>query len=395
MKYNAIYGQSGGPTSVINASLYGVIKQCQLEEEIGTLFLMHNGIKGLINDDLKDVENIEENEIELLKNTPSPILGSIRYKLKPFEEDESDYLKIVNNLKKYQIRYIFLNGGNDSMDTSKKLSEYFKKVNFECYVIGIPKTIDNDLTITDFTPGFPSAAKFIANCIKDIAYDNESYPQGRVNIVEIMGRDTGWLTASASLSEPYSPDLIYVPEVIFNEDKFLKDVKNIYERKQRCLVAVSEGIKNKNNQFIYQQKSKDAFLHNQLGGVANYLSNLVEEKLHFPTRAIELSLLQRCFSQLTSLKDVEMAINCGKKAVEYALQKLNNVMVIINKDFTLSYAELSLIANQTKFLDINMINKEGNNITPLFKDYALRLIDGENKIPYEKGLSKFANKDKF
>lgn len=395
MKYNAIYGQSGGPTSVINASLYGVIIQCQLEKEIGTLFLMHNGIKGLINDDLKDIKDIEENEIELLKNTPSPIIGSIRYKLKPFEDDESDYLKIVNNLKKYQIKYIFLNGGNDSMDTSKKLSEYFKKVNFECYVIGIPKTIDNDLTLTDFTPGFPSAAKFIANCIKDISYDNESYPQGRVNIVEIMGRDTGWLTASSILAEPYGPDLIYVPEISFDENKFLEDVKNIYERKQRCLVAVSEGIKNSSNNFIFEQKKQDVFSHNQLGGVANYLANIVETKLHFPTRAIELSLLQRCFSQLTSLVDVEIAIKCGKKAVEYALQKLNNVMVIINKDFTLSYAELSLIANQTKFLDKKMISKEGNYITPLFKEYALRLIKDENKIPYEKGLSKFADKSKF
>lgn len=398
MKYNAIYGQSGGPTSVINASLYGVIKACQNNELIDNLFLMHNGIKGLISNDVKNVKDIPLEEIELLKNTPSAILGSIRYKLKNYIDDDSDYKKIVKVLKLNNIKYIFLNGGNDSMDTTKKLSEYFKKIDFECYVVGIPKTIDNDLTETYFTPGFPSASKFIANCIKDIFYDNETYPQGRVNIVEIMGRDTGWLTASSALANPYGPDLIYVPEIPFNEEKFLIDVKTIYEKKKRCLVAVSEGIKNQNGQFVFQQNSNDVFNHHQLGGVGLYLSNLISDRLNYPTRAIELSLLQRCYSQLTSKVDVTAAIKCGKKAVSLATSKKTNIMVIIKSNkqkISYSYKELSTIANATKFLPQEMISSLGNQINQSFIDYALPLINEENKIPFEKGLSKFANKNLF
>ena len=399
MKYNAIYGQSGGPTSVINSSLYGVIKQIQEENDIDTLFIMRNGIKGLIDDNIKDINEIPNEQIELLPFTPSAIAGSVRYKLKNHNEDNTDYLKILETLKKHNIRYIFLNGGNDSMDTSLKLLSFLKTTDYDCKVIGIPKTIDNDLIITDHTPGYGSSAKFISSAIKTITYDNNCYPKGRVNIVEIMGRDAGWLTASSALANQDGPDLIYLPEVPFNEEKFLLDVKKVYESKHRCLVAVSEGIRKENGDFIFTQNSKDAFAHHQLGGVGLYLSSLVEEKLHISTRAIELSLLQRCYSPITSLTDVNEAIECGRHAVKFALNNLNGVMVGMfrNDSYSISYQpiELEKVANQIKYMPQSMINNEGNHVNQEFIDYALPLINEENKIPYEKGLPNFANKDYF
>lgn len=400
MKANAVYGQSGGPTSVINSSFYGVIKECEKSEEIDNLFFMKNGIRGLIENNLKNINEIEKEEIELLPFTPGAICGSVRYKLKPHFEDESDYLKILNTLKKNNIRYIFLNGGNDSMDTGFKLSEFLKTTDYDCKVIGIPKTIDNDLVGTDHTPGYGSAAKFIANSIKSFAYDNECYPKGRVNIVEIMGRDTGWLTASSALSFPkdYAPDLIYVPEIPFDVDVFLNDVKEIFEKNKRCLVAVSEGIKDKNGNFITTMTKLDAFNHAQLGGVCQTLASLVEERLQLPTRAIELSLLQRCFAPEMSLCDRKEAIKCGKKAVKFALNNKTGVMVAIKRENNKTkYVPIKLkkVANAIKYLPREMMNEKGNNITPLFLVYGYPLIDGKNVAPYNNGIIQYADKKKF
>ena len=402
MKANAAYGQSGGPTSVINASLYGVIKQCQLEEEIGTLFIMHNGIKGLINDDLKDVSEIEESEIELLPYTPSAICGSVRYKLKKHTEDETDYQKILENLKKHNIRYVFLNGGNDSMDTTHKLSEFLKENNYDCKVIGIPKTIDNDLEGTDHTPGYASAAKFIATSVKSFSYDNDCYPKGRVNIVEIMGRDTGWLTAASSLASlsGNGPDLLYIPELPFDVDSFLKDVEEVYKKKQRCLVAVSEGIKDAKGNFIMDEGAKDAFNHVQLGGVARTLANLVETHLHYSTRAIELSLLQRCFAPIVSSTDRNEAINCGKHAVKYALEGNDKVMIVMKREsdpYKINYETFSLanVANAIKYLPRSMMNEKGNNVTQEFIDYILPLCEGNDKVIEKNGIAMYADKSKF
>ena len=402
MKANAAYGQSGGPTSVINSSLYGVIKQCQIEENIETLFIMHNGIKGLIDDDLKDVSQIEESEIELLPYTPSAICGSVRYKLKKHTEDTTDYEKILINLKKHNIRYIFLNGGNDSMDTTHKLSEFLKENDYECKVIGIPKTIDNDLEGTDHTPGYASAAKFIATSIKSISYDNDCYPKGRVNIVEIMGRDTGWLTAASSLASLSNngPDLVYIPELPFNIDSFLQDVKEIYENKKRCLVAVSEGIKDKNGNFIMDEGEKDAFNHVQLGGVARTLANLVETHLKYPTRAIELSLLQRCFAPIISSTDRTEAINCGKAAVKYALEGIDEVMIVMKREdnpYKITYETHSLanVANAIKYLPRSMMNEKGNNVTQEFINYIIPLCEGNDKIIEKNGIATYADKNNF
>ena len=405
MKYNAVYGQSGGPTSVINSSLYGVIKECMKQnDKIDTLFMMRNGVKGLIEDNLKDVKEVPSEQIELLPYTPSAILGSLRYKLKDYKVDETDYLKIVETLKKHNIRYIFFNGGNDSMDTCAKLASYLKHINFPCYVIGIPKTIDNDLALTDHTPGYGSAAKFICQSVKSIIYDNNCYPKGRVNIVEIMGRDTGWLTASSALAssdESQGPDLIYVPEVAFNLEDFKKDVLEIYNQNKRCLVAVSEGIRDKDGHFISENASKDAFGHAQLGGVGQYLANYVTNELGISTRAIELSLLQRCFAISASITDRNEAIKAGQYAVKSALRGKTNKMVIFvrksSSPYKLRYslASVQKCANAISYLKPEMINEKGNNITEEFINYCKPLVKGKTSFKEKDGLPVYADKKYF
>mgnify|MGYP002576753436 CR=1 FL=1 len=403
MKCNAVYGQSGGPTSVINASMYGVIKQCLKSEEIEDLYLMHNGINGLINDDLKKVSDIPLEQIELLPFTPSSIIGSIRHKLDNYEQCETEYLQILKTLKKYNIRYIFYNGGNDSMDTCHKLSLFLNKINYDCKVIGIPKTIDNDLMLTDHTPGFASSAKYIINTIQAIHYDNETYPNGRVNIVEIMGRDTGWLCASASLASISNagPDLVYLPEVPFDIENFLNDVKEIYNKQKRCLVVVSEGIKDREKNLIQKIDTFDEFNHFQLGGVCHYLSNLIEKNLHFPTRAIELSLPQRCYSYSGSKIDVEEAIKCGQVAVKTAIKGISNIMIAIKRTnddpYQCEYINVPLnkVANGIKRVPDIYINKKGNNINSTFISYCLPLIQGEITIPIKNGIYHFAEKKYF
>ena len=399
LKGTLLYGQSGGPTSVINASCYGVITQAlNYSHIIDNIYLLHHGILGLLNEDFYDVNKQDIEDIKNLIHTPGSALGSVRYKLKDFKDDETDYKRIIEVFKKYNVRYFFYNGGNDSMDTCNKINEYCKHVGYECNIIGIPKTIDNDLPFTDHTPGFASASKFIANVIQEISYDNEAYEAGRVNIVEIMGRHAGWLTASSSLASinGYGPDLIYVPEVPFNIEKFKEDILKVYNKKKRCLVAVSEGINDGLGNFISDMGGKkDAFGHTQLGGIASYLLNIVTNELNLKGRAIELSLLQRCASHIQSKVDVEEAIRVGEAAVRFAINGITGVMVTIIRndseiyEVSYSYKNLSEVANVEYKLKPSMINKEGNNITDEFIKYALPLIEGINTPTYKNGLQSF------
>ena len=356
---------------------------------------MHHGILGAINDDLIDVTNYDEKELNKLKHTSGAFFGNVRYKLQDVKDSEKDYKKILQNLKKYNIRYFFYNGGNDSMDTCNKISNYLKSVNYECKVIGIPKTIDNDLPHTDHTPGYGSSAKFIANAMIDIDLDNASYPLGRVIVVEIMGRHAGWLAASSSLANlvGYGPDLIYVPEVAFDMDKFYEDVSKVYSKKKRCLVAVSEGIVDKDHNFIFQVGKKvDAFGHFRLGGVCQVLSQNVKDTLELPSLPVEFSFLQRAAGRIASKTDILEGIEVGKKAVEQALNGLTDVMITIQREssnpYLVSYStvHLSEVANIEKKLPLSMINKEGNNITSEFVDYALPLIQGELTDSFKNGL---------
>jgi 6-phosphofructokinase len=393
---NLLYGQSGGPTSVINATAYGVITAAlRTKHQIDKVYCMHNGIDGAIHDDLFCMNEVPFHQLELLKQTPGVAFGSARHKMKDYRKDESEYIKIFNVFQKYNIRFFLFNGGNDSMDTCQKIDDYLAYKSYRCQVIGLPKTIDNDLVVTDHCPGYGSAAKFIANTMMEIAYDTQAYSIGKVTIVEVMGRNSGWLTAAASLASlrGYGPDLIYLPEVPFSKERFQADVQTIYDAKKRCLVAVSEGICDVSGVMLGETDLfMDAFGHGQLGGVSHLLANQLQIDAHLPCRSIELNLPQRCGAHLQSLVDVQEAIATGETGVRYALEGISGVMVCMKREmspaYRLSYFPHPVhdIANGVKTLPREMINKEGNQITPLFYDYALPLIQGEPDTSYQDGL---------
>ncbi|MCK5732011.1 MAG: 6-phosphofructokinase [Tenericutes bacterium] len=405
LKGNLLYGQSGGPTAVINASAYGVIQEARLQnEDIDEIIVMKHGIQGALNEDFIFIKDKKEEEIELLKHTPGSAFGSVRFKLPDFRVDDTNYLRLLYMFKKHNIRFFLYNGGNDSMDTCSKIADYFAHINYDCNIIGVPKTIDNDLPFTDHTPGYGSAAKFIANTMMEISYDMLAYPNGKVTIVEIMGRHAGWLTAASALATEtgFGPDLIYLPEVPFSIEKFKKEVIDIYEKKKQCLVAVSEGIQNDEGIFISSSSGlKDAFGHFQLGGVASKLSTTVSADLGIPSRSVEFSSTQRAASHIQSLTDVNEAIAAGRYAVKAAAKGKSNLMVIIdrksNDPYTVEYRlhDLNQCANTEKKMLKNMINSKGNGVTKEFINYALPLIQGENTPKYKNGLQQFSKMRKF
>lgn len=400
MKGSCVVLQSGGPTAVINSSLYGVIKQAMEEENITNVYGSLNGIEGLINDNLIDLSKEDESELELLKVTPSAILGSSRFRL-PKDYTDETYAKIFETFKKHNIRYFFLIGGNDSMDTANKMSEYFASSDYWCKIMGVPKTIDNDLAITDHTPGYGSAAKFIANVCAEIAIDVECYKKGKVTIIEVMGRDAGWLTAASKLASltGHGADLIYLPEAVFDIEEFLSKVKEVYETKKNAVITISEGIKDKNGNYILSvlgsETGSDSFGHMALGGVANALSLLVSKRLNLPSRSVELNLPQRCSSHIASLTDINEAIQCGKTAVKKAIEGVSGHMVVMNRistnPYVISYESKDLheIANVVKYFPLEWI-KNGCDIADEFVDYVRPLINGEPKYKYDKGMICFA-----
>ncbi|MBQ3951732.1 MAG: 6-phosphofructokinase, partial [Oscillospiraceae bacterium] len=367
----AVIGQSGGPTSVINASAYGVIRTALDAEEITNVYGMAHGIKGMLADQLYDMSQEDPAELELLLNTPSSELGSCRYKIADPDVDDTDYKRILEIFKKYNIRYFFYNGGNDSMDTCDKVSRYMAKSGWDCRVMGVPKTIDNDLYGTDHCPGFASAAKYIATSVAEVYKDARVYDTGMVTIIEIMGRHAGWLTAAASLASTVGcgPDLIYVPEVDFDMDKFLADVQRIYDANGKCIVAVSEGIHYADGSFVSEAKASatDGFGHAQLGGLAALLANIVKEKTGAKVRDIELSLLQRCGAHLASQTDITESFTAGKKAVEAAIAGETGYMVgfkrvMVDGKYTCEYVLLPLtsVANFEKKVPLEWITPEHN-----------------------------------
>lgn len=391
---NLIYGQSGGPTSVINSSAYGLFNEAKKhKDQIKEIFAMHYGIEGLLNEDIININSYSNEELKKLLTTPGSAFGSNRFKLGPVEKDREKFEKIISIFRKYNIRFFFYNGGNDSMETIKKILDYAKSVDYKIKGIGIPKTIDNDLPFLDHTPGYGSAAKFIANVVSEIYFDDASYIKGRVNIVEIMGRNAGWLTAASKLASINGAivDLIYVPEVPFSIENFLNKVQEIYKKKNRCLVCISEGIKDENNNFISTiSNDYDAFGHNQLGGVGMFLSSLVINKLNLKSRYIELSLLQRANSILPSKTDINEAIKSSKVALKAALRGVSNKIVSIKRlsddPYKVKYdlIDISLVANKEKYLPLTYLNSERNNINDSFINYALPLIkdDKNTKSPY-------------
>lgn len=373
---NAVYLQSGGPTAVINSSFLGVIEQYQKEDQIDVLYGSKFGLQGLIEDNLIKIE--KDKDYQALKKIPGAILGSARLRLKG--DDDPHYQKILETCKKHSIHYIYVNGGNDSMDTGEKLTRFFERVGYDCVVVGICKTIDNDLENNDFSPGFASAVSYIVKSVMEISLDIMSYKKGRVTIIETMGRDAGWLCASTSIAKKFGlgPDLIYVPEVSFEKDKFLNDVKEIYEKQGRVLVCVSEALKDKDGNYIFaDEKSLDSFGHIQLGSISKDLCDLVSNNLHYPTRPIEFNLMQRCAAHLQNPKDVEWAYMCGVNAIKYSLNKEGGVVSIKNDDGVINYhlAPFKNVANNVRLLPREYMNEQGNWVSAIGEKYFEIFID--------------------
>ena len=398
---SCIFGQSGGPTAVINASAYGVIRTALDAEEITTVYGAAHGIRGVLDDKLYIMDEEDPAELKLLLNTPSSELGSCRYKIADPEKDDTDYKRILEIFKKYNVRYFFYNGGNDSMDTCNKISKYMQKVGYECRIMGIPKTIDNDLNGTDHCPGFASAAKYIATSCMEINKDARVYDNGMITVVEIMGRHAGWLAASAALATEFGsgPDLIYLPELDFDMDKFLADVDRVYKANGKVLVAVSEGIHYADGSFVSEAKTSatDGFGHAQLGGLASLLAEIIRQHTGAKVRGIELSLLQRCGAHLASQTDIDEAFGAGREAVMQAVSGTTGKMVAFEREYIdgkyhckMVLLPLSSVANYEKKVPLEWINEDGNGLKREFIDYVLPLIQGEPKLPLEHSLPRYA-----
>ena len=387
---NMVYIQSGGPTSVINTSLYGAIKEARKHpDEIKNIYGSIHGIEGLIDDELIDINQEDDEQIELLLQTPGSILGTTRRKL-PKDIHDPVYGKIMENIKKHEIGYVFVNGGNDSMDTCHKLSLLAKELGIDVKVIGVPKTIDNDLACTDHSLGFPSAAKFVINTINAFVKDAKCFKVGKVHIVEIMGRNAGWLTAAPDLlPEETRPHLFYLPENPFDIDQFLDDIKEVHQKYGYAIVAISEGInivRDSTNARV------DGFGHAQLGGAAAYLCNVVEDRLNLPTRAIEFSLLQRAAPNFVSKVDLDEAVKTGETAVKAALEGNTGKMVIFKRvsqnpyQIEFNLADLSLVANAEAVVPANFM-QDKTRMSDEFRQYLRPLIKGEVDVKFKDGIA--------
>ena len=397
-----IVGQTGGPTSVINASLAGVYYEGK--KKGFKVYGMLNGIEGLLNEKIIDLDDYFEdtNNLELLKRTPSSFLGTCRFKMGKPEDNKENYEKVFEVLDKHSIDSLIYIGGNDSMDTVESLSDYAaankKKQNF----IGVPKTIDNDLPITDHCPGFGSACKYIATTLREIIQDNNCYGNTKptVAIVEIMGRHAGWLTSSAALAKDDScegVDAIYLPEIPFNVDTFIEETKELLKKKSNIVIAVSEGIKTEDDQFICELGNSnlltDSFGHKELAGCSEILCKIIKEKLGVKTRAITLSTLQRAASHLASKTDLDEAYHCGMKGADLAYSKESGKMVYINRisdnPYKVKYEvfdDIHKIANIEKKIPIEWIDVDNNYVKDELINYLRPLIQGEIKQIYKNGL---------
>lgn len=398
-----LIAQSGGPTSVLNASALGCIEAAMKSKSITNVYGAAHGIKGVLNDRIYDLSVEDPAELALMRYTPASVLGSCRYKLQDFIVDDTEYKRVFDVFAKYNIRYFFYNGGNDSMDTCSKISSYLSSNGYECKVIGIPKTIDNDIVMTDHCPGYGSAAKYVATTCMEVSRDAKVYDTGSITVLEIMGRNSGWLAASSSLASRYGggPDLIYLPEVPFDLADYIADITRIYDRRGDVFVAVSEGIKDKNGTYISSYfsdttKDRDAFGHARMGGLAGSLANFAKAKIDANVRGIELSLLQRCASHVASATDVEEAYLAGKVAFEAAESGVTDKMIAFIRESQDPYrcatalVDLVDVANLEKPLPREWINAAGNGLLESFAEYAMPLIQGELDRPMVDGLPRFS-----
>ena len=404
MKKNVIVGQSGGPTAVINASLYGVVSEALAKEaDFEKVYGMVNGIEGFLNGQVMDMKPLEKSgELTLIRTTPGSYLGSCRYKL-PEDLEDQVYPELFEKFAEYGIGYFFYIGGNDSMDTVSKLSRYAEKTGSDIRFIGIPKTIDNDLVHTDHTPGFGSAAKYVASTVREIAVDASVYDNKKsVTIVEIMGRHAGWLTAASVLARKFegdNPALIYLPETAFDTEKFLSDVRAALEKTANLVVCISEGINDGKGTFVCELASDvgvDTFGHKMLTGSGKYLENLVKDRLGVKVRSIELNVCQRCSSAMLSDTDLSEAAASGAYGVKCALAGETGKMIAFRRGsgeaYRIDYVteDVNLICNEEKTVPAEWITGNGSDIGKEFIEYALPLIRGEVEVPKKDGLPLFA-----
>ena len=394
---NIIVAQSGGPTTAINASLVGVVKGTLASDKYDKIYGALHGISGVMKEDFI---LMNDKDLDLIYRTPASYLGSCRYKMPERGESKETYEKVFAVLNKMDVSAFFYIGGNDSMDTIAKLSDYGREIGSDIRFAGVPKTIDNDLIKTDHTPGYGSAAKFIATSMLEMAHDTAVYEAPAVTIVEIMGRDAGWLTAAAALARnEYSsvPQLIYLPEVTFDKTQFIEDIKKLLEKTTNIVVAVSEGIRDAEGSYISATSTaNDKFGHAQLSGAGKCLELLVKQELGIKCRSVELNISQRCAAHIASATDLKESMELGEKAVEYTLAGETGFMPVINRvadkpySYNISLGDLDEIANQARSVPREWINEKGNDIKQELINYMLPLIQGEVEVAYKDGLPVYA-----
>ncbi len=399
MKKNCIVAQSGGPTVAINASLAGVIKGVIDSDLYDKIYGSIHGIQGVLSNNFKDLTDASDDFIDALKKTPAMYLGSCRFKLPDMEEDIATYEKIFSIFEEMNIGAFFYIGGNDSMDTVAKLSKYAEQIGSSIKIAGIPKTIDNDLVETDHTPGFGSAAKYIASCVREMAYDTYIYNIESVLIIEIMGRDAGWLTAASALARTtfsQAPHLIYLPEKVFDKAKFIEDIKQVMQHNKNVIVAVSEGIRDKEGNYISAtDAAADKFGHAQLSGTGKCLEHLVKECLGVKVRSVEINVLQRCAAHLSSGTDLEESFLLGATAVKLTEEDNSSFMTTILRtsdspySVEISSVPVSRVANLAKSVPDDFINEAGNDVTDKMLNYLSPLVMGEVDTDYQDGITSY------
>ena len=397
-KMNAFYAQSGGVTAVINATACGVIETARRNKSrIGKVYAGRDGIIGALTEDLIDTSKESPAAIRALRHTPAGAFGSCRYKLKSFEENRAQYERLIEVLKAHNIGYFFYNGGNDSADTAYKVSQISEKLGYPVICVGIPKTVDNDLVVTDCCPGFGSVAKYVATSIREAGFDVASMARTstKVFVLEVMGRHAGWITAACGLAAEKAgdaPQILLFPEMTFDADKFLARVDEVVKQHGYCAIGVSEGLRGADGKFLSESGLKDAFGHAQLGGVAPQIANLVKDKLGYKYHWAVADYLQRSARHIASRTDVQQAYAVGKAAVELALKGRNAVMPVIvrksNKPYrwVIEAADLKDIANKEKMMPRDFITDDGYHITAKCRQYLAPLIAGEDYPPYRNGL---------
>lgn len=397
---NILYAQSGGPTAVINSSACGVIETARKLMPNAKIFAAKNGIIGALQEELIDTAFESAENIAALRHTPASAFGSCRHKLKKMEQDDSEYRRLIEVFKAHDIGYFFYNGGGDSQDTAHKVSELSLKMNYPMTCIGIPKTIDNDLPITDNSPGFGSVAKYVAISTYEASLDVKGMATSstKIFILEVMGRHAGWIAAASGLIQEKAgdpPHIILFPEIAFDEEKFLVEVGAAVDQYGYCVIVASEGIRNAKGEFIQKSGLSDAFGHSQLGGIAPTLAECIKNNLGYKYHWAVADYLQRAAAHIASKADEEQAYALGKTAVEKALAGVNNVMLTVVRESSSPYrwsigtAPLASVANVESKMPMNFISENGYGITQKCRDYMLPLIQGESYPPYKNGLPKY------